>query len=170
MNTAAPAAAAAPANPIPDFDQEMAATRRVLERVPGDRGEWRPHPKSFPLAHLAQLVAGMPGWLVGMVRAPHIDLAASPPYSVQPTEALVAAFDRGVAAGREALASLTAAALDEPWSLRHGERVLMTQPRGEVVRSHLHHIVHHRAQLGVYLRLLDVPVPCMYGPTADEPW
>lgn len=162
--------AAAVANPIPEFAEEMQATRRVLERVPSDRGEWRPHPKSFPLGHLAQLVAWMPGWLPVMLGAPHLDLAASPGYSIEPTEALLAQFDVNVAAAREALAAVPPAALDEPWSLRMGEHVLMTRPRGAVVRQHLGHLVHHRAQLGVYLRLLDVPVPCMYGPTADEGW
>jgi uncharacterized damage-inducible protein DinB len=157
-------------NPLPDFDQEMRVTRRLLERVPSERGEWRPHPKSFPLGHLAQLVARMPGWLPAMLREPDIDLAASPGYSFQPTEALLAEFDANVRAAADALASATAADLESQWSMRHGERVLMTQPRGAVVRSHLHHMIHHRAQLGVYLRLNDVPVPSMYGPTADERW
>ncbi len=165
MPTAAPHA-----TPLPEFAEEMATTRRVLERVPDGRGEWRPHPKSFPLGHLAQLVAQMPGWLPAMLREPHIDLAASGGYSFETPAALVAEFDANVRAAGEALAAATPAALEEPWSLRHGAHVLFTRPRGAVVREHMHHIVHHRAQLGVYLRLLNVPVPCMYGPTADESW
>lgn len=159
-----------PAIPLKEFDLEMASTRRLLERVPGDRGTWKPHEKSFPLGHLAQLVAWMPGWIPRTLREPHIDLAGGGGYSFEPTETLVAMFDRNVAEAREALAAVTGDALDEPWELRHGENVLFTSPRGEVVRQHLGHLSHHRGQLTVYLRLLDVPIPSIYGPTADEKW
>ncbi|MES2521308.1 MAG: damage-inducible protein DinB [Gemmatimonadota bacterium] len=157
-------------NPLPDFDREMAITRKVLERVPGEDPEWKPHPKSFSMAHLSQLVARMPGWLPPMLREPHIDLAGSAGYSVEAPSALLAEFDRNVEAAREALGEVTEAALAEQWSLRAGDKVLMTEVREDAVRSQLHHMVHHRAQLGVYLRLRDIPVPCMYGPTADEAW
>lgn len=160
----------APAIPLAEFDHEMASTRRLLERVPGDKARWKPHEKSFALGHLAQLVSWMPGWIAGSLREPHIDLAAAAGYSFEPTETLVREFDRNVAQAREALASVTGAALDEPWSLRHGERVLFTTPRGEIVRAHLNHLIHHRGQLTVYLRLVDVPLPQIYGPTADERW
>jgi uncharacterized damage-inducible protein DinB len=159
-----------PAIPLKEFDLEMASTRRLLERVPTDKGTWKPHAKSFALGHLAQLVASMPGWVTTTLREPHIDLAGFGGYSFQPTEALVEAFDANVRAAREALADVTGAALDEPWSLRHGDRVLFTTPRGETVRAHLNHLIHHRGQLTVYLRLLDVPLPSVYGPTADERW
>lgn len=159
-----------PAIPLKEFDQEMAATRRLLERVPGERGTWKPHEKSFPLGHLAQLVAWMPGWIGTSLREPHIDLAASGGYSVESTDALLAAFDRNVRAAREALEQVTGAALDAPWSLKRGDQVLLTAPRGEVVRQHLNHLIHHRGQLTVYLRLVDVPLPSVYGPTADEKW
>ena len=148
----------------------MAATRRLLERVPGDQGEWKPHEKSFPLAHLAQLVARIPGWIAPTLREPFIDLAAGTGYSTEATAALLAEFDRGVAESRAALAEVTGAALDEPWSLKSGAHVLMTAPRGATVRQHLGHLSHHRGQLTVYLRLLDVPLPSIYGPTADERW
>jgi uncharacterized damage-inducible protein DinB len=140
----------------------------VLERVPSDKGDWKPHPKSFSLAHLAQLVAWMPGWLPNMLREPGLNLGATTPYTRESTATLLEVFDRGVRDGRAALAAAQDADFAEPWSLTHGERVLMTMPRGAVVRQHFSHMVHHRAQLGVYLRLLDVPVPPMYGPTADE--
>lgn len=153
---------------LPEFDQETSTTRRVLERVPTDKGQWKPHPKSFPLGHLAQLVAGMPSWLIGMLRNPELNLAMSNPYSFQPTDALLEQFDRGVRDGRAALAATNDASFDEPWALKHGDHVLFTMPRSVVVRQHFNHMVHHRAQLGVYLRLIDVPVPSMYGPTADE--
>lgn len=155
---------------LPEFDQEMATTRRLLERVPTDKGEWKPHPKSFALAHLAQLVATMPGWITTTIRQPSLDLAAGGGYSFQATEALLAQFDKHVGEARAALAGVPDSAFAEPWSLRMGERVLSTLPRGVVVRSHVNHLVHHRGQLTVYLRLLDVPLPSIYGPTADEGW
>jgi uncharacterized damage-inducible protein DinB len=159
-----------PIIPLDEFDQEMASTRRVLERVPSDKGEWKPHPKSFSLAHLAQLVSWMPGWITRTLREPAIDLAGGPGYSVLPTEALLAGFDQNVREAREALQSVTGAALDEPWSLKSGDRVLFTTVRGPTARQHLSHLAHHRGQLTVYLRLLDVPLPQVYGPTADEKW
>jgi uncharacterized damage-inducible protein DinB len=155
---------------LPEFDQEMAATRRVLERVPDDRPDWKPHPKSFSLAHLAQLVATMPGWITRTLREPSLDLAADPGYRNQTPDALLAQFDRHVVEAREAIATREDADWAEPWSLMMGGHAVFTSPRGEVVRQHVNHLVHHRAQLGVYLRLLDVPVPSMYGPTADEKW
>ena len=161
---------AAPAIPLKEFDSEMASTRKLLERVPGEKGEWKPHPKSFSLGHLAQLVAWMPGWIVQTLHEPHIDLAKSGGYSLESTPSLVAMFDKNVRDARAALEAVTGAALDEPWSLKHGDHVLMTMPRGEVVRQHLTHLAHHRGQLTVYLRLLDVPVSSVYGPTADERW
>jgi uncharacterized damage-inducible protein DinB len=153
---------------VSEFDQEMVPTRKLLERVPGDQGPWKPHPKSFSLGHLAQLVARMPGWLVSMLRHPDLNLAAAPGYSLESTPALLAEFDKNVAAARQALAATKDADFNTPWSLKHGDRVLMTMPRGVVVRQHINHLVHHRGQLTVYLRLRDVPLPSIYGPTADE--
>jgi len=155
---------------LPEFDQEMATTRRVLERVPSDKGEWKPHPKSFALGHLAQLVARMPGWQVSAVTEQTLDLASAPRYSMQPTEELLEVFDENVRAARAALAATNDAALAESWSLTMGAQTLFTTTRANVVRQNINHLVHHRGQLTVYLRLLDVPVPSIYGPTADEPW
>jgi uncharacterized damage-inducible protein DinB len=157
-----------PVIPIGEFDQEMATTRRLLERVPGDRGPWKPHEKSLPLGHLAQLVAWMPQWIDLSLREPYIDLGAHAGYGFQPTEVLLEMFDRNAAAARAALEAVTGSELDESWSLRHGEHVLFTAPRRGVVRMHLNHLIHHRGQLSVYLRLLDVPIPSIYGPSADE--
>jgi uncharacterized damage-inducible protein DinB len=148
----------------------MASTRRLLERVPAEKGSWKPHPKSFALGHLAQLVSWIPGWITTSLRGTYIDLGAAGGYSLEPTETLLRDFDRNVREAREALGSVTGAALDVPWSLKHGERVLFTAPREEVVRQHLNHLIHHRGQLTVYLRLVDVPLPQVYGPTADERW
>lgn len=156
--------------PLAEFDYEMATTRRLIERVPADRGQWKPHDKSFPLGHLAQLVALMPGWLSDTLRKPEIDLAGGGGYSFEKTETLLTIFDRNVAAAREALSEVVGAALEEAWSLRRAEEILLTLPRGVAVRQHLNHLIHHRGQLSVYLRLLDVPIPSIYGPTADERW
>jgi uncharacterized damage-inducible protein DinB len=159
-----------PVIPLKEFDEEMASTRRLLERVPTDKGRWKPHEKSFPLGHLAQLVSWMPGWIASTLHEPHIDLAAAGGYSFESTDSLLTVFDSNVQQARDALSSVTGSRLDEPWSLRLGERVLFTAPRGEVVRQHLNHLIHHRGQLTVYLRQVDVPLPQIYGPTADERW
>ena len=153
---------------LPEFDQEMATTRRVLERVPGDKGEWKPHPRSFAVGHLAQLVAGMPGWITSALKQDALDLAAAPRYTFEPTEKLVRVFDENVGKARAALAAATDKQFGETWSLKHGDRVLFSAPRAAIVRQNINHLVHHRGQLTVYLRLLDVPVPSIYGPTADE--
>jgi uncharacterized damage-inducible protein DinB len=153
---------------LPEFDQEMATTRRLLERVPSDKGAWKPHQKSFPLAHLAQLLSGMPGWITNMLTQTSLDLASFPGYSQEKTEMLLAAFDQNVKQARTALAASKDADYQVPWSLKHGDRVIMTLPRAVTVRQTINHLVHHRGQLTVYLRLLDVPIPPIYGPTADE--
>ena len=155
---------------VPEFDQEMATTRRALERVPTDKGAWKPHTKSFPLGHLAQLIASMPGWIHTMVTTTELDLSKGSGYSLESTEALVARFDKLVAEARAALLAAKESDLDVAWSLKHGDHVLLTMPRRDNIRSTLNHLIHHRGQLSVYLRLVDVPVPSMYGPTADEPW
>ena len=153
---------------LPEFDQEMATTRKVLERVPTDKGEWKPHPKSFSLGHLSQLVAGMPGWLINIVTETALDLAAGPGYSYEKTEALLKSFDKNVSEARKTIAAAKDADFNVNWSLKHGDRTIFTMPRGPVVRQTINHLVHHRGQLTVYLRLIDVPVPSIYGPSADE--
>ncbi len=157
-----------PASLLPEFDQEMKSTRRVIERVPGEKAEWRPHPKSFPLGHLAQLLAWMPGWITNAVRESKLDLTSAGGYSFEKTETLLEMFDRNVREAREALASASEADFAVPWSLTRGDHVLMSMPRSDVVRQTISHLSHHRGQMTVYLRLLDIPVPSIYGPTADE--
>jgi len=155
---------------IPEFTQEMATTRRLLERVPGEKGTWKPHPKSFSLGHLAQLVARLPGWNTLVLKNTELDLSKAQGYSYEKTETLLAEFDGHVKEAQAALAAAADADFDVPWSLKTGDRVLMTLPRGAVVRQNFNHLVHHRGQMTVYLRLLDVPLPSIYGPTADEGW
>lgn len=153
---------------LPEFDQEVATTRRLLERVPSDKGPWKPHPKSFALGHLAQLVAWMPGWIANTLRETALNLATAPRYSFETTETLLGLFDDNVRAAREALQASRDADYAVTWSLKRGDRVLMAATRGTVVRMHINHLIHHRGQLSVYLRLQDVPLPPIYGPTADE--
>jgi uncharacterized damage-inducible protein DinB len=153
-----------------EYDGEMATTRRVLERVPSDRAEWKPHPKSFPVGHLAQLISGMPGWITQLMTETELDLAAGGKYSFEKTEALLEHFDKNVKESRAALSSAKDADFAIEWSLRMGDRVLARMPRAVVARQTINHIVHHRGQMSVYLRLLEIPVPSIYGPTADEGW
>jgi uncharacterized damage-inducible protein DinB len=155
---------------LPEFDQEMATTRRLLERVPTDKGAWKPHPKSFSMGHLAQLVATMPGWITRIVQNTEINLAGGPGYSYESTETLLDRFDALVREARQAIQAARDSDFQVPWSLKLGDKVLSTAPRGSVVRETINHIVHHRGQLSVYLRLNDIPVPSIYGPTADEGW
>ena len=155
---------------LPEFDLEMTTTRKAIARVPSEKGDWKPHPKSFSIAHLTQLIATMPGWITNMATTTELDLARSAGYSNQTTETLVATFDKLVVEARAALAKSSDADLAVPWSLKRDGHVLFTSPRGVTIRQTINHIIHHRGQLTVYLRLLDIPVPSIYGPTADEPW
>jgi uncharacterized damage-inducible protein DinB len=159
---------------LPEFDQEMANTRKVLERVPHDKLSWKPHPKSFSFGGLATHIATMPEWGKLTMEMDSFDYAppGAPPYE-PPTFAsnkeLLEAFDKGVAEARAAIAGADDAKFLGPWSLMAGGKTMMTMPRIAVIRSFvMNHTIHHRAQLGVYLRLNDIPVPALYGPTADE--
>jgi len=153
---------------LPEFDQEMATTRRVIERVPSDKGKWKPHEKSFSLGHLAQLLAWMPGWIAQTMRERELNLKGSAGYSYETTETLLALFDKNVREARAAIEAAGDKEYDADWSLKFGDRTVFTQPRREVVRQHINHLIHHRGQMTVYLRLIDVAVPMVYGPTADE--
>jgi uncharacterized damage-inducible protein DinB len=151
-----------------DFEEEMPPTRNVIARAPADRAEWRPHPKSFPIGHLAQLISWMPGWITSIAGAPRLDLMSAPRYSFETTDTLLRGFDENVREARAALLALDDSRLDETWSLVAGDKVLLTNKVGAALRQTLRHLVHHRGQMTVYLRLLDIPVPCTYGPTADD--
>lgn len=155
---------------LPEFDEEMKITRRLLERVPGDRGAWKPHEKSFSLGHLAQLVSWMPGWITQCMKETKLDLSGAPGYSLEKTETLLQLFDTNVSQSRAALTAASDADFQVPWSLVAGERVFLSMPRAAVVRQTINHLIHHRGQLSVYLRMVDVPLPSIYGPTADERW
>lgn len=154
---------------LPEFEQEMKSTRRLIERVPDDKGEWKPHPKSFPLGHLTQLVATMPGWITSAITDDSLDLGQNlPGYAFQKTASLLEQFDRHVAEASDAIRGASDAEFSQPWSLKMNGKVIFTVPKIGMVRQNMSHLSHHRGQLTVYLRLLDVPIPSIYGPTADE--
>ena len=159
---------------LPEFDQEMANTRKTLERVPDDKFDWKPHEKSTAMGELATHLSNLPTWAVLGINKEEIDIAppGGPPLRVEPLKTraeVLDAFDRNVAAAREAIDGATDERLLEPWTLLHGGNKVFTLPRTAVLRSFvISHIIHHRAQLGVYLRLNDIPVPSIYGPSADE--
>src|SRR4051794_28664927 len=150
---------------LPEFDQEMASTRKVLERIPDDKLAWKAHPKSNTIGWNANHLADLPGWAVSIFTQPEYDFSpvGGPAYktpSLQSTKAIVEAFDRNVASARKAIQSAKDESMNDMWTLRGGERVIFTMPRATVARSFLmNHIIHHRAILSVYLRLNDIPVP-----------
>lgn len=155
---------------LPEFDQEMAATRRIIERVPDGDPDWKPHPKSFSVAHLAQLLAWMPGWIGQTLTSTELDLGGGSGYRNESTATLLAMFDENVRRAREVIVATRDSEYELPWSLKLNGTVLFTLPRRAVVRQHISHLSHHRGQMTVYLRLRDVPVPSTYGPSGDESW
>lgn len=159
---------------LPEFDQEMASTRRTLERVPDSKFSWKPHEKSGAMGWLAGHVASIPGWLAFTIKQDSLDLAPGgvqmqPPPPPRNNKELLAEFDKNVKEGRAVLAAASDAELMKPWSLLNNGKVSMTLPKVAVVRGFvMNHLIHHRAQLGVYLRLNNIAVPAIYGPSADE--
>ncbi len=159
---------------IQELDHEVVSTRKCLERVPEGKGGYRPHPKSMTLERLAGHIAEMPGWGTMTMTRDELDLApkgAEPAqgFSCASPKELVEVFDRNVAEMRAALLAGSDADLGKPWTLKGGDTVYFTMPKAAVLRSFVFgHLVHHRAQLGVYLRLNDIPVPSVYGPSADD--
>lgn len=164
---------------LPEIDEEYAVTRRLLERYPADRGAWTPHAKSSSLGDLAAHVAQIPTWLGAVIERDELDAAAldghgesllAPWPHASSARELVARFDAAVAAARAQLAAADDPHMRRTWTLRAGATTIFSEPRAAVVRSFvLNHGIHHRGQLTVYYRLLDVPLPSSYGPTADEP-
>jgi uncharacterized damage-inducible protein DinB len=158
---------------LPEFDHEMANTRKTLERIPEDKWGWKPHEKSMTLGRLTGHLAELPSWAVEAINKEFVDIAPGEHRG----QAMVAssqqqaldAFDKNVVAARAALAGASDEHLLKPWTLRAGEKTILTLPRIAVVRAMvMNHMIHHRAQLGVYLRLNDIAVPAIYGPSADE--
>lgn len=159
---------------IPEFDMEMAGTRKTLERIPDDKFDWRIHDKSNTIGWLANHLADIPSWGTGTINEGSFEIEPVPgqPYqspTETSTEAVVALFDNNVAECRAALEKVADATLHEPWQLLQQGKVLLEMPKLAVLRTWvLNHTIHHRAHLCVYLRVNDVPVPGLYGPSADE--
>lgn len=157
---------------LAELERESAGTRRVLERVPEGKNDWKPHEKSMPLGYLAGLVATMPGWAAAMIDQDELDVTAAGEYQTRIWSSkaeLLQAFDTALEKARKSLAAATDEHLMTTWRMRAGGHVVSEQPRYVAIRDGaFNHLAHHRGQLTVYLRLNDVPVPSLYGPTADE--
>ncbi|SIO61625.1 Uncharacterized damage-inducible protein DinB (forms a four-helix bundle) [Singulisphaera sp. GP187] len=159
---------------LPEFDQEMANTRKVLERIPDDKLDWKAHPKSNTIGWVGAHLAEIPGWVEGTLAHETWDInpVGGEPYKTTKAtsrEQLLGIFDTNVAAARKALAATTDDAFAKEWSLLSQGQPILTMPRTTVIRSLvINHTIHHRAMLCVYLRLNDIPVPGMYGPSGDE--
>ena len=155
---------------LKEMDQEAQTTRKMLERVPTAYFSWQPHARSMSIQRLSTHIAELPGWVTMAVTTDGLDFAngSYKQEEILNTAGLLEYFDRSLADGREHLAAVTPETLDESWTLRNGEQVFQVATKGEIVRMAYSQIVHHRAQLGVFLRLLDIPIPGSYGPSADE--
>jgi uncharacterized damage-inducible protein DinB len=157
---------------LPEFDHETGVTRRLLERLPESQFGWTPHPKSMPLGRLATHVAEVLTWLPETVHKDEFNWDSNAPYQPKvcaSTADVLKFFDESRDAARKALAGASDAELVQPWSFKKDGQVMFSQPRVGVIRGMvMNHLIHHRAQLSVYLRLKDVPLPAMYGPSADE--
>jgi uncharacterized damage-inducible protein DinB len=160
---------------LEDFDVEMAGTRKTLERVPEGNADWKPHEKSFALGKLAMHVATLPVFAKYILEDEGMDMAAPKHQREDMTfrtrDILLATFDSNVNEARKALAAASDEELAAKWPFRFGERMILDESRTKTFRlMFFNHLIHHRAQLGVYLRLNDIPVPGLYGPSADEPF
>jgi uncharacterized damage-inducible protein DinB len=158
---------------LPEFDHEMSGTRKTIERIPEDKLDWKPHEKSTDMGGLATHLANIPSWVPNVFNEESFDAApGGQPLrmpSVTSRQEALDLFDRNVSDARAAIAGASDELFLETWTLLAGGKVIFSMPRIAVLRGFiLNHTIHHRAQLGVYLRLNDVPVPSLYGPSADE--
>ncbi len=153
---------------LEEMEAEATATRKCLERVPEKLFSWKPHEKSMSLDYLSLLVAEIPKWIAHIVEKGDLDLATFEHYKPETTANLVAHFDDNMAAAKRALKPVTNEELDAPFNLKSNGAIVFTSSKKETVGSSINHMVHHRGQLTVYLRLNDIPVPSIYGPSADD--
>ena len=153
-----------------EMEQEAQTTRKMLSRIPDDKYDWQPHPKSMTVRQLATHIAELPTWVTMTLTTDELDFATSPyqPHVINTTDDLLTYLETCLADGRSQLVPENEAILSKPWTLRNGETVYFVSPKHEMLRTAFCQIVHHRAQLGVYLRLLNIPIPGSYGPSADE--
>jgi uncharacterized damage-inducible protein DinB len=159
---------------LPEFDREMGLTRQILERVPEGKGAWKPHQKSSPMGDLSLHLATLPSWAVSTMKQTELDFnpPGGPGFTPPRYESVavtVKTFDDNAKAARAAIRSASDGEMMVMWTLKNGGHAIFSMPRIAVLRSFvMNHMIHHRAQLGVYLRLNDVPLPPIYGPTADS--
>jgi uncharacterized damage-inducible protein DinB len=154
---------------LTEFDQEMANTRKALERVPADKWDWKPHSKSGSLGWIASHIATLPNFTVTTIKTPEFEIEGSPRPTVDNPSQLLTVFDDQRQKARDAISDVTDAQLREIWTLKWKGQTLFALPKYNVLRVMcFNHLIHHRAQLTMYLRTLDIPVPALYGPSADE--
>lgn len=155
---------------LKEIEEEGQKTGNMLIIVPDDKYDWQPHIKSMPVKDLALHIADLPTWITLAVTTDDLDFAASPynPGNVNNTAELLTLFEKNLAKAKADIEQATEEQLEEPWTLRDGATVYMTLSKYETIRHALAQIIHHRAQLGLYLRLLNIPIPGSYGPSADE--
>jgi len=157
---------------LKEMEEESKTTRKMLERVPNDKYDWKPHEKSMDIRRLATHIAELPTWVSMTLNTDELDFETAPydPKIINNTKDLVDYFEESFASGKSRLEKATEEELSKNWTLRSGATIYSTSTKAEVIRMAFSQIVHHRAQLGVFLRLLDVPIPGSYGPSADENW
>jgi len=153
---------------LTELEAEAAATRKCIERVPETLYEWRPHEKSMNMGYLTHLVAEIPNWITQMILKSEIDLGTYQHYKATSASDLAKHFDRNIEGAKKALMDVTNERLKEPFYLKHNGQVIFTSSIKENIGSSINHMVHHRGQLTVYLRLNNLPVPSIYGPSADD--
>jgi uncharacterized damage-inducible protein DinB len=154
-----------------ELENESVVTRKMLQRIPDDKYDWKPHERSMPMGRLATHIAELPSWIGMTLNTSELDFAANDykPTIISNTTDLLKCFEKNLEDGKKEIAKAKEEQLSQPWTLRNGKEVYSTSPKGDVLRMSLSQIIHHRAQLGVYLRLLNIPIPGSYGPSADEP-
>jgi uncharacterized damage-inducible protein DinB len=155
---------------LTELEEEALTTRKMLERVPTGKFDWQPHTKSMTLKRLATHVAELPSWIAMAINTDELDFANNSyqPVEIDQAEGLLTYFENNLTEARSVLVDKNEIVLDEPWTMRNGEEIYSTRSKAEVIRMSISQTIHHRAQLGVYLRLLDIPIPGSYGPSADE--
>lgn len=155
---------------LKELDQEAVSTRKMLAIIPDDKFDWQPHPKSMTIRALSTHIAELPSWITLALTTDELDFAENTynPEKVNATAEILALFERSLEESKIHLLNAKEEQLDEMWTLRSGDNIYSSTPKSETIRHAFSQMVHHRAQLGVFLRLLDIPIPGCYGPSADE--
>lgn len=168
QSTSPKAASVLAAEWIRELEGEVRSTRECLQEVPMDKSDWKPHEKSMQMGYMAQLVADIPRWIQYIVEQGEINFETYPQFKGTTADELVEHFDKSVEGAKNALGGISDEGLKEMFYLRHGERELLKSPKDESISQAINHLVHHRGQLTVYLRMNDLKVPSIYGPSADS--